>query len=160
MVIDFRGLNSQVIPNEFPLPRQEDILQSLTGSQWLSMLDALAGFTQLKISVEDKEKTAFRTHHGLFQFLRMPFGFQNGLAVFQRVMQNVLSPFLWIFTLVYIDDIVIFSKTFEEHLSHINKVLRAILKSGITSSPQKCHFGYAARLEGIKTRTIDPQGKY
>jgi len=72
MVINFRGLNSQVIPDEFPLPRQEDIL---TGSQWLSTLDALGGFTQLKISVKDKEKTAFRMHCGLFQFLQMPFGF-------------------------------------------------------------------------------------
>jgi len=102
MVINFRGLNSQVIPDEFPLPRQEDILQSVTGSQWLSTLDALAGFMQLEISVKDKEKTAFRTHHSLFQFLRIPFGFRNGLAIFQWVMQNILSSFVWIFTLVYI----------------------------------------------------------
>jgi len=142
MVINFRGLNSQVIPDEFPLLRWEDILQSSTGSQSLLTLDALAGFTQLEMSAKDKEKMAFRTHHSLFQFLRTPFGFRNGPAVFRRVMQNVLSPFLWIFALVYIDDIVIFSKTFEEHLSHINQVLGAISKSGITLSPQKCHFGY------------------
>ena len=146
MVIDFRGLNSQVIPDEFPLPKQEDILQSLTGSQWLSTLDALAGFTQLEIATKDKEKTAFRTHRGLFQFLRMPFGFRNGPAVFQRVMQNILSPYLWIFALVYIDDIVIYSKTFGEHLDHLNQVLGAISKSGITLSPEKCHFAYQSLM--------------
>lgn len=89
-----------------------------------------------------KEFTAFRSHRGLYQFKRLPFGYRNGPSVFQRVMQNVLAPFLWIFTLVYIDDIVIFSKTFEEHLEHVNKVLSAISQSGITLSPKKCHFGY------------------
>ncbi len=110
MVIDYRKLNDLVIPDEFPLPKQDDILQALTGSQWLSTLDALAGFTQIQVKPEDKDKTAFRTHRGLYQFKRMPFGFRNGPAVFQRVMQGVLAPFLWIFALVYIDDIVIFSR--------------------------------------------------
>ncbi len=142
MVIDYRKLNELVIPDEFPLPKQDDILQALTGSQWLSTLDALAGFTQLQIKPEDREKTAFRTHRGLYQFKRMPFGFRNGPAVFQRVMQGVLAPFLWIFALVYIDDIVIFSKTFQDHLSHLDQVFKAISKSGITLSPKKCNLGY------------------
>lgn len=94
MVVDFRRLNEHVIPDEFPLPRQEDILKTLTRSHWLSTLDALAGFTQLEITEKDREKTAFRTHRELFQFLKMPFGYQNGPAVFQRIMQNVLAPYL------------------------------------------------------------------
>ena len=146
MVIDFRKLNAQVIPDEFPLPRQDDILQALSGSQWLSTLDALAGLTQLEIAQKDKEKTAFRTHRGLYQFLRLPFGFRNGPAIFQRVMQNILAPYLWIFALVYIDDIVIFSKSFEAHISHIEAVLGAIIKSKITLSPSKCHFGYQSLM--------------
>ncbi len=68
MVIDYRKLNDLVIPDEFPLPKQDDILQALTGCQWLSTLDALAGFTQLQVKPEDREKTAFRTHRGLYQF--------------------------------------------------------------------------------------------
>jgi hypothetical protein len=155
MVIDYRRLNDLVIPDEFPLPKQEDILQALEGSQWLSTLDALAGFTQLEMAVKDKEKTAFRTHRGLFQFLRMPFGFRNGPAVFQRIMQNVLAPYLWIFTLVYIDDIVIFSRTFKDHLIHIHTVLKAVAKSGITLSPNKCFFGYQSlKLLGHKVSRL------
>lgn len=146
MVIDLRRLNDSVIPDEFPLPRQEDILQTLQGSQYLSTLDALAGFTQLSIKPSDREKLAFRSHRGLYQFKRMPFGFRNGPAVFQRIMQGILAPYLWIFALVYIDDIVIFSKTFEDHLTHIDKVLGAIQEAKITLSPSKCHFAYQSLL--------------
>ena len=142
MVIDLRRLNDKVVADEFPLPRQDEILQSLEGSQYLSTLDALAGFTQLSIASEDCEKLAFRCHRGLFQFRRMPFGYRNGPAVFQRVMQKILAPFLWIFALVYIDDIVVFSKSFDEHCQHIEIVLEAIKSAKITLSPSKCHFGY------------------
>ena len=73
--------------DEFPLPRQDEILQALTGSQWLSTFDALAGFTQLEIAEEEREKTAFCTHRRLWQFRKMPFGLRNGLSIFQRVTQ-------------------------------------------------------------------------
>lgn len=142
MVFDLRRLNERVIPDEFPLPRQEEILQSLEGSQYLSTLDALAGFTQLSIAPEDREKLAFHCHRGLFQFKRMPFGYRNGPAIFQQVMQKILAPFLWIFALVYIDDIVIFSKSFKEHCRHIETILEAIKLAEMTLSPSKCHFGY------------------
>lgn len=146
MVIDLRRLNEQVIADEFPLPRQDEILQSLEGSQYLTTLDTLAGFTQLSIKPEDREKLAFRSHRGLYQFKRMPFGYRNGPAVFQRVMQGILAPFLWIFALVYIDDIVIFSKSFEDHLIYVEQVLKAIEEAKITLSPGKCHFGYQSLM--------------
>ena len=146
MVIDLRRLNEQVVADEFPLPRQDEIIQSLEGSQYLTTLDALAGFTQLSIKSEDQEKLAFRSHRGLYQFKRMPFGYRNGPAVFQRVMQGILAPFLWIFALVYIDDIVVFSKSFEDHLIHLDLVLKAIKESKITLSPGKCHFGYQSLM--------------
>lgn len=146
MVIDLRKFNENVVPDEFPLPKQDDILQALTGAQWLSTLDALAGFTQLTLTDSASEKLAFRTHRGLWQFKRMPFGYRNGPSVFQRVMQNVLAPYLWIFTLVYIDDIVIFSKTFEDHLLHLDRVFKAISKANITLSPPKCHFAYQSLI--------------
>src|ERR1700743_3693259 len=142
MVIDYRKLNDYVIPDEFPLPKQEDILQALTGAQWLSTFDALAGFTQLEMAEDSKELTAFRSHRGLYQFKRLPFGYRNGPSVFQRVMQGILAPYLWIFSLVYIDDIVVYSKTFEDHLKHVDLVLKVIAKSGITLSPPKCHLGF------------------
>jgi Reverse transcriptase (RNA-dependent DNA polymerase) len=124
MVIDYWKLNEIAISDEFPLPKQEDILQALEGSQWLSTLDALAGFTQVEVEPKEREKLAFRTHRGLWQFIRMPFGYKNGPGIFQRIMQNVLAPFLWIFALVYIDDIVIFSLTLEDHISHLDQVFK------------------------------------
>ena len=125
--IDYRKLNAVTVPDEFPIPRQSDILASLSGAQVLSSLDALSGFTQLELADEDIEKTAFRTHRGLFQFKRLPFGLRNGPSIFQRVMQSILAPYLWIFCLVYIDNIVIFSKSYEEHLVHLDKVLEFFL---------------------------------
>ena len=144
--VDYRKLNAATIPDEFPIPRQSEILASLSGAQVLSSLDALSGFTQLEMAEEDVEKTAFRTHRGLFQFRRLPFGLRNGPSIFQRVMQNILAPYLWIFCLVYIDDIVIYSKSYEEHIVHLDKVLGAIERSGITLSPAKCHMFYDSIL--------------
>ncbi|THH26480.1 hypothetical protein EUX98_g7699 [Antrodiella citrinella] len=146
MVIDYRKLNEMTIPDEFPLPKQEDIMNALSGAQWLSTMDALSGFTQVLIQEEDRPKTAFRTHRGLHQFRRMPFGLRNGPSIFQRIMQNVLAPYLWVYALVYIDDIVIYSKTFDEHVGHVDRVLTAVADAGITLSPAKCHFAYRSLM--------------
>jgi hypothetical protein len=144
--VDYRKLNAVTIGDEFPLPRQSEILASLSGAQVLSSLDALAGFTQLEIHEPDVEKTAFRTHRGLFQFKRMPFGLRNGPSIFQRIMRGILAPYLWLFCLVYIDDIVIYSRSYEDHIGHLDKVLSAIENSGITLSPVKCHLFYGSIL--------------
>jgi hypothetical protein len=144
--VDYRKLNAVTIADEFPIPQQSEILQALSGSQVMSGLDVLSGFTQLEIDEEDVEKTAFRTHRGLSQFRRMPFGLRNGPSIFQRVMQGILSPYLWIFCLVYINDIVVYSKTYEEHIEHLDRVLGAIEKAGITLSPKKCHLFYSSIL--------------
>jgi hypothetical protein len=144
--VDYRKLNAVTIADEFPLPRQSEILGSLSGAQVLSSLDALAGFTQLEMNEDDVEKTAFRSHRGLFQFRRMPFGLKNGPSIFQRIMQGVLAPYLWIFCLVYIDDIVVYSRSYEDHIDHLDKILSAIEKTGITLSPVKCHLFYGSIL--------------
>lgn len=146
LCIDYRKLNEKTIPDEYPLPKQSDILQALSGAQWLSTFDALSGFTQLEIAPEDRPLTAFRTHRGLHQFKRLPFGLRNGPSVFQRVMNEILAEFLWIFVLVYIDDIVVYSLTFEDHVKQVDWVLQSIEKAGITLSPAKCHLGYQSLL--------------
>ena len=146
MVVDYRRLNEIAIADEFHLPKQEDILQALVGCQWLSMLDALARFTQLEIDPKKREKLAFQTHHRLWQFIQMPFRYKNGPSIFQRVMQNVLAPFLWIFALVYIDNIVIFSKSFDDHLNHLDQVFKMVAETGITLATTKCHFIYQSLL--------------
>lgn len=144
--VDYRKLNAVTIPDKFPISRQSEILSALSGAQVLSCLDALAGFTQLEFSLEEVEKTAFRTHMGLFQFKRMPFGLRNGPSIFQRVMNRILAPYLWLFTLVYIDNIIIYSKSYKEHIDHLDAVLGAIEKSGITLAPTKCHLFYSSIL--------------
>nr|GAT48031.1 TY3B-TY3B protein [Mycena chlorophos] len=146
LAVDYRKLNMLTVPDEFPIPRQSDIVQALSGAQVLSSFDALAGFNQVEMEEGDWEKTAFRSHRGLWQFKRMPFGLRNGPYIFQRIMQCVLSPFLWLFALVYIDDIVVFSKSWKEHLEHLDLVLGAIAKSGITLEPKKCYLGYNSIL--------------
>ena len=112
----------------------------------LSLINHKSGSHQPELAEEDIEKTAFRTHQGLFQFRRLPFGLRNGPSIFQRVMQGILAPYLWIFCLVYIDDIVIYSKSYEEHIEHLDKVLEAIEKAGLTLSPKKCHLFYGSIL--------------
>ena len=93
-----------------------------------------------------REKLAFRAHRGLWQFVRVPFSYKNSPSIFQRIMQNVLAPFLWIFTLVYIDNIVILYLTLENHISHFDQVFKAIEDSRVTLSVTKCHFGYQSLL--------------
>jgi len=97
MVINYWKLNEVAISDEFPLPKQEDILQALSSSQWLSALDTLAGFTQMEIEKMECKKLAFQTHRGLWQFVWMSFRYKNGPCIFQQVMQNILMPFLCIF---------------------------------------------------------------
>src|SRR6266850_3037233 len=142
--VDYQKLNSVAIPDEFPIPQQMEILQALSGAQVLSTLDALASFNQLPITDKDREKTGFRSHQGLHQFKCLPFGLQNGPSVFQRVMQGILAPFLWIFSLVYINDIVVYSQSYEEHLMHLDQVLQAVKEAWIMLSPKKCHFAYTS----------------
>ena len=145
--IDYRRVNAVTEAAEYPLPRQSDILRTLSGSQWLSTFDALSGFHQLEIVKEHRHITAFRTHKkGLLEFTRLPFGLRNGPAVFQRVMNKVLAKFLWLFVLVYINDIVVYSQSFKNHLQHLNSVLGAIAKANITLSPPKCHIGYQSLI--------------
>lgn len=144
LCIDYRRLNEATVADQHPIPKQSDILGSLSGSKYLSVFDALSGFTQMQFDEESRPITGIRTHRGLHQFTRMPFGWRNGPPEFQRAMQEILAPFLWLFALVYIDDIVVFSKTFDKHEKHVDLVLRAISKAGLTLSPPKCHLGYTS----------------
>src|SRR6266850_1339193 len=144
--IDYHKLNAVTIPDKFPIPRQSEILQALSGAQVLSTLDTLASFNQLPITDKDREKTGFRSHQGLHQFKCLPFGLWNGPSVFQRVMQGILAPFLWIFSLVYINNIMVYSQSYEEHLMHLDQVLQAVKEAWIMLSPKKCHFAYTSIL--------------
>ena len=119
LCIDYRKLNSVTRKDAYPLPRVDNTLEALSGSKWFSTLDLICGYWQVEIEEKDRHKTAFCTREGLFEFKVMPFGLCNAPAVFQRLMDLVLSGIQWERCLVYIDDIVIMGKTFERHLQNL-----------------------------------------
>eukprot|EP00731_Ephydatia_muelleri_P008908 Em0004g1246a len=160
--IDYRKLNSVTRKDAYPLPRVDDTLEALSGSKWFSTLDLLCGYWQVEVEEKDRHKTAFCTREGLFEFKVMPFGLCNAPAVFQRLMDLVLSGIQWERCLVYIDDIVIMGKTFERHLQNLKLVLERLRRAGLKLKPSKCslfqdkvvYLGHIVTRDGIHT---DPE---
>lgn len=141
MVIDYRALNKLTVKNRYPLPRIDDLLGNLQGASIFSSLDLMSGYHQIQISDEDVPKTAFRTAMGLFQWRLLSFGLTNAPATFQAVMNNVFGHLLGRSVLVYLDDILIFSKTPEEHLQHLREVLQILRDANLYAKLSKCTFG-------------------
>eukprot|EP00731_Ephydatia_muelleri_P016088 Em0009g512a len=142
--VDYRGLNEVTKADGFPLPRVDDLLDQLGHSRYFTTLDLAAGFWQIRMHPDSKEKTAFATPQGLFEFQVMPFGLMNSPAVFQRLMQQVLAGLNPAegpeFVSVYIDDILIFSANLEDHIGHLKLVLERITQANLNLKPSKCHF--------------------
>ena len=142
--VDYRYLNSVTKPDTFPLPRIDDLLDLLGCAKFFTTPDLAAGYWQIRVADESIEKTAFDSSPGLFDFRVMPFGLTNAPAVFQRLMQKVLSGLNpdggASFVVVYIDDILIFSRTLEDHLDHIDQVLNRLQLAGLKLKASKCHF--------------------
>lgn len=138
LCVDYRALNSITIKDNYPLPRIDEIIDSLSQAKIFSTLDATSGFYQIPIRTEDTEKTAFTWKNGLFEFVRMPFGLCNAPATFQRVMDKIFSGQIRKFAIPYLDDIIIFSKSAEEHLDHLEIVLNKLKSAGITLNEKKC----------------------
>ncbi|CAD6936041.1 unnamed protein product, partial [Tilletia controversa] len=126
--VDYRQLNSKTVPDRYPLPTIDAIFQTLTGKKWFSSLDAIRGYHQLGVAAEDRWKTAFVCHRGLYQYKRVPFGLRNAPAIFQRLMDQVLGSLRWQQAVVYIDDAVIATDTLEEH----NSALVTLLENAMT----------------------------
>ena len=139
---DYRKLNNVTVKDVYPLPRIDDALSRLEKTTIFSIMDLQAGFWQLDVHPNSKEeKTAFITPDGLWQFKKMPFGLCKSPASFQRMMDIVLSGLKWRSCLVYLDDVIVFSETFEEHLQRLGDVLTAIGKAGLRLKISKCSFG-------------------
>ena len=139
--VDYRRLNAATVKDAYPLPRVEDCLDTMAGAAWFSSLDLASGYWQLDVAEGDKEKTAFTTHRGLYQFRRMPFGLCNAPGTFERVMEIVMRGLQWRTCLVYLDDIVVFSASFEEHLARLGEVLDRLIDAGLKVKASKCQLG-------------------
>ena len=138
--VDYRKLNSVTKMDAFPMPRIDDSLDALSNAKYFSTLDLTSGYHQIEMDEDSKEKTAFSTHLGLYQFKTMPFGLSTAPSCFQRVMQEIFRNLAYESLIIYLDDIIIFGKTFEEHLSNIREVLTRFRNHQIKLNPRKCSF--------------------
>ncbi|XP_006854885.2 uncharacterized protein LOC18444659, partial [Amborella trichopoda] len=161
LCVDYRKLNQMTIKNKYPLPRIDELFDQLGGSKFFSKIDLRSGYHQLRIREEDIPKTAFRTRYGHFEFLVMPFGLTNAPAAFMDLMNRVFRPFLDKFVVVFIDDILVYSKTREDHAEHLTTVLQTLRDHQLYAKKEKCEFwmtevkflGHVLSQDGI---TVDP----
>lgn len=155
--VNYKALNDFTRAFVYPLPRMSDTLAMLKEAKYLSVLDMNKGFHQCWVAESSRKYTAFASHRGLYEYVRMPFGLKNAPAHFQQAMDTILGDLLregWV--KVYIDDIIVFSRTFNEHLKHIERVLQAVAKNGFTISIKKCQFAFAElRALGRKVSGLD-----
>ena len=138
--VDYRKLNGVTRRDSHPIPHVQDTLDCLHGTSHFSCLDLRSGYWQVEVDDESKAKTAFTTHNGLFEFRKMPFGLANAPSTFQRLMYAVLRSPQYDIYLVYLDDIIIFSQTFGDHLKHLNDVFSRLRSANIRLKPSKCSF--------------------
>jgi len=141
MVIDYRALNKVTVKNRYPLPRIDDLLDQLQGAKFFSSLDLLSGYHQVPLHASDIPKTAFLTPLGSFQFKVLSMVFTNAPSTFARVMNNVFKDLLGKSVPIYLDDILVFSKTLEEHLRHVREVLDVLREHKLYCKLAKCEFG-------------------
>ena len=139
-VIDYRHLNSITERDCYPLPRIDDTLNRLNGKNYFTKLDLKSGYHQIRIHPSDKDKTTFVTSHGAFRFHVMPQGLKNSPSHFQRLMYDLLVNNRWEYSLVYLDDVLIFSHTFDEHLCHLGDILSTLSSANLQLNPKKCSF--------------------
>jgi hypothetical protein len=138
--VDYRKLNDVTKKDAYPLPRIEECLDALNGARFFSLMDLASGYWQVQMDPKDREKTAFLTHIGLFEWLVMPFGLCNAPATFCRLMELVLADIVWSRCLVYLDDIVAFGTTFEEAYDNLKAVFTRLRKANLKLKPKKCQF--------------------
>lgn len=159
MCVDYRRLNTITKRDAFPLPRISEVVDAPVGAKFFSSLDLASGYHQICVEKADQEKTAFITPMGLYEYVRMPFGLCGAPATFQRLMQRCMGDLIYQMLFVYLDDICIYSKTFEEHLAHLDLVFIRLHDHNLKLKPSKCHLfrkeidylGHVLSADGIST---------
>ena len=162
LCVDYRRLNAKTVKDQFPLPRIEESIDAIGGAKWFSTMDLASGFNQVAMDNEDRHKTAFTTPFGIFEYNRMPMGLTNSPATFHRLMQTCLNDYIFQILLVYLDDIIVYSNTFDKHIERLDRVFTRLREHGLKLKPGKCHFlqhkvtyvGHQISSDGI---TTDPE---
>jgi len=161
LCIDYRPLNRITIPNRYPLPLMQELQDRVRGAQWFTKMDLKNRFHLIRIRKGDEQKTAFRTHYGLFEFQVLPFGLTNALSTLQDMMNHIFSEILDVGVLTYMDDILVYADTEKRHDDTVKEVLKRLQFNGLAISPEKCvwkareveYLGYIIGHEGIKMST-------
>lgn len=162
LCVDYRKLNKKTIKDAYPLPRIEESWDALRGAKYFTTLDLAMGYHQVAMDDRDREKTAFTSPFGLFEYERMPFGLCNAPATFSRLMQATMNDMIFQMVLVYLDDILVYGRSFKEHLEHLDKVFTRLREAGLKLQPSKCKFlkkeviylGHQVSADGVAT---DPE---
>lgn len=158
LVVDYRKLNEKTIDDRYPLPNINEILDRLGRSMYFTTMDLASGFNQIEVNDTDISKTAFSVDNGHYEYVRMPFGLKNAPSTFQRVMDNVLREFQGKFCFVYMDDIIVFSTSLQEHIEHISKIFQVLNDTNLKVNLDKTEFlrkeiaflGHVVTTEGVK----------
>ena len=152
-------MKSKTRRDALPLPRIDESLDALSGAELFSTIDLASGYHQVAVRESDRDKTAFTTPFGLYEYLRMPFGLCNAPATFQRLMQATMNDLVFQILLIYLDDLLVFSPTFQDHLLRLETVLQRLRETGLKVKVEKCHFlqpevrflGHKVSAQGIST---------
>ncbi len=156
--VDYRQLNKRTIPDPYPLPRLDEVLIEAAEASYFTSLDLYSGYWQIELSEDSKEKTAFTSHLGHYEFNVLSFGLRNAPSSFMRILTDVIRPALGKFATIYLDDILIWSKTFDSHQKNIEEIFKLLLKNGLRVNLAKCEFckevikylGFLLSKEGIR----------
>lgn len=154
--MDYRRLNAMIVKNKYPFPVIDELLDELHGACWFSSLDLCYGFHQIKLAKGEEPKTAFETHEGHYEYQVMPYGVIGVPTTFQGIMNKIMSPLLRKYVVVFIDDVLIYSSTWQDHLLHIEEVFKLLQQNQLYVKLTKCSF--ARQTLNYLGHVISPYG--